>query len=77
MIRFLKRLFLSVALVGSLLLASAAVQGQQPPPAPAPQNQPAAPAEPKERGAPALQYAVAFISIALIMVIVCMPSRKQ
>jgi hypothetical protein len=30
-----------------------------------------------ERSAPAGQYAIAFLSLVLIMVIICMPSRKR
>jgi hypothetical protein len=34
-------------------------------------------AEPKERGPPALQYALAVLGAILVLVILCMPSRKK
>jgi hypothetical protein len=33
--------------------------------------------EPLERGPPVFQYTLAFLSIILIMLILCMPSRKR
>jgi len=33
--------------------------------------------EPKEHGPPALQYTVAAVSTIIVMVILCMPSRKR
>jgi len=66
--------FLSCCLSGLLLawlLIVSPVLAQQPAPA-AP-----APTPIIERSAPALQYAVALLSTMLILVIVCMPSRKQ
>jgi hypothetical protein len=34
-------------------------------------------AEPKERGPPALQYTLAVLAAILVLVILCMPSRKK
>jgi hypothetical protein len=33
--------------------------------------------EPLERGPPVFQYTIAFLSIILVMLILCMPSRKR
>jgi len=70
----------------ALLFVGLPAQAQLPPPAKAPA--PAAPAPvapgqpppalpPIERPAPALQYFMAGGSLLLILVIVCMPSRKN
>ncbi len=76
MIRFLSRCLCSLLLAGLLVVAP--VLGQQPAPAPAPgTSAPPASAPIIERSPPALQYAVAGLSTMLILVIVCMPSRKQ
>jgi hypothetical protein len=46
--------------------------------APVPSGQPTVPdAEKAERGPPALQYAFAILCTILVLLIVCMPSRKS
>lgn len=78
MIHLLKRLLRWSLVPAILVLLSAVSEGQQPPaPAPPPQTAPPPSVPPIERNAPALQYTFAGLAIMLIMVIVCMPSRKQ
>jgi hypothetical protein len=59
-----------ISLSAGVTVAQAQVFGR-------PSDQGNSSAEANERAAPALQYAMAFFMTVLIMLILCMPSRKR
>ena len=61
---FLRRQFLSLGVAFFLTVAPVLAQSSSS-------------EEPIERGPPVPQYALAFVSLILVMLILCMPSRKR
>lgn len=74
----MRGLLLSVLVACALFLGSCApVWANAPQPLPVEKAEPAKPAEPRREGSSAVSYTLAAIGTILVMVLVCMPARRE